>query len=176
MLDCSFKTLREYRIIQPYPHCIGLEAFIKYTKLAEKSANLMPAGTQGAMASAQPISQPSHRGAPVSGNVQQAVSPPSKEQLKSWWTKFGRKKDKPEEQGQLQGHDNLGAWPFSLCARVLKWEKLTSAQHQQIAASLAFRFLRVSSTRMSPSLSQMSKARASSMAMFQSLLQNAVSS
>lgn len=49
------------------------------------------------MASAQPISQPSHRGAPVSNQFQQAVSPPSKEQLKSWWTKFGRKKDKPEE-------------------------------------------------------------------------------
>ncbi|KAK5070363.1 GTPase activating protein (GAP) for Rho1p [Lithohypha guttulata] len=51
------------------------------------------------MASAQPISQPSHRGAPVSNNIQQAVSPPSKEQLKSWWTKFGRKKDKSEDQG-----------------------------------------------------------------------------
>ena len=60
----------------------------------------MPQGAQGAMSSAQPIAQPSHRGAPVANNVQQAVSPPSKEQLKSWWTKFGRgKKDKPEEHG-----------------------------------------------------------------------------
>lgn len=57
-------------------------------------------GAQSAMASAQPIAQPSHRGAPVAISAQQAVSPPSKEQLKSWWTKFGRRKDKPEEQGK----------------------------------------------------------------------------
>lgn len=34
-------------------------------------------------------------------NPQAAVSPPSKEQLKSWWTKFGRKKDKTNDQGAL---------------------------------------------------------------------------
>lgn len=62
----------------------------------------MPAGTQGAMATGpQPISQPSHRGAPVSNNVQQAVSPPSKEQLKSWWKGFGRRRDKSEEQAPV---------------------------------------------------------------------------
>lgn len=68
----------------------------------------MPSGPEGAMASAQPITQASHRGAHVSNNFQQAVSPPSKEQLKSWWTKFGRKKDKPEEQGKSGTPGGLG--------------------------------------------------------------------
>lgn len=51
------------------------------------------------MASPHPIQQPSHRGAPVQNNIHnQAASPPSREQLRSWWNKFGRRKDKPEEQ------------------------------------------------------------------------------
>jgi len=65
----------------------------------------MPSGTQGAMAPGpQPISVPSHRGAPISNNVQQAVSPPSKEQLRSWWKGFGKRRDKSEEQGQFICH------------------------------------------------------------------------
>lgn len=76
----------------------------------------MPSGTLGAMASAQPINQASHRGAPVFQGVQQAVSPPSRDQLKSWWKGFGRRKEKEEEKGACGEHSLSATKSAAGCA------------------------------------------------------------